>query len=213
MPMKAGVRRHQPFNPATKNMKVPLWTPEVDGEEFDGVIRVPVRLCNTVEHTNARHEFNQLITANLQRWVEWRKLRGWYITNTPQVSGPFDPPENEAKKFTDHAVKKIGEGREAEAVTQQDYGEEIKWYIAKARFKREEPLYIGLDDHLYLRHLALMYDIDPDRDKPTVNTLPEPKDDIWMPEGVDAMVEAEASRQARGLRRKDYLMGRVQDPL
>ena len=213
MPMKGTQRRRQSFDPASKNMRVPLWTPEVDGQEFDGVIRVPVRLCNTPEHTNDRLQFNGLIIANLQRWVEWRRLRGWIITDKPVVTGPFDPPENERAGYLNHAVKRIGKAREAEATDYQDYPEEIKWYIAKARFKRDEPVYVRLEDHLFLRHLANLYDVDPDRDPPTVTDLPEPKDEIEVQGGVNLMEVAEERRQMLGVKRKDYLMGKLWEPL
>src|SRR3989304_6102564 len=89
-------RRRRPK--ASQNRRVPLWTVEPDGEEFQGVIRVPLRLCNTEEHTNARLEFDKLIVDNLARWTEGRRQRGWIITEAPHVSGPFAPPVGDREK-------------------------------------------------------------------------------------------------------------------
>lgn len=208
------VRRRVPR--VSKNQKVPLWTVEPEGEEFDGVIRVPVRLCNAIEHTNARHEFDRLITENLARWVEWRARRGWFITERPHVSGPFDPPEGDREKqakWQERAEERIGRNGSANAVTRFDYPEEFKWYIAKARFCRNEPVYVRLEDMLAFRHLALQYGIDPDRDKPTVTYLPEPKDELAFQGGLDPMVVAEERRQSMGLKREDYLFGDIEEPL
>ena len=198
----------------SKNKRVPLWTVEPDGQLFTGVIRVPVRLCNAELHTNARHEFENLLRANLSRWVEWRRLRGWVLNERPRVAGPYDPPEGDRTgRYQEHAEKKIGRNGDAVAVKDFDYPEEIKWYIAEARFKREEPVYVRLEDMITLRHMALQYQIDPDRDPPTQNQLPEAKDEIVVEGGLDPMQVAEERRKALGLKREDYLMGRVQDPL
>lgn len=201
---------------ASQNRKVPLWTVEPDGEEFDGIIRVPVRLCNTEEHTNARLEFEKLIVDNLGRWVEWRLRRGWIITDKPHVSGPFDPPEGDRQKQASRQAKAesvIGRVGSAQAVTVFDYPEEFKWYVAKARFKRNEPVYARLEDMLFFRHLALTYGIDPDRDKPTVSQLPDSEDHIEVEGGLDPLQVAEERRQSMGLKRKDYLMGKLSEPL
>src|SRR3990167_8342790 len=95
-PAAGDVRRRIPK--ISQNKRVPLWTVEPDGQLFQGVIRVPLRLCNSEEHTNARHEFDRLIEANLGRWVEWRKRRGWFLSDMPHVSGPFDPPQGDRIK-------------------------------------------------------------------------------------------------------------------
>jgi hypothetical protein len=211
---KGDARRRTP--PISQNQKVPLWTAEPDGQQFQGVIRVPLRLCNSEEHTNARHEFDKLVRENLARWVEWRRRRGWFITDAPKVSGPWDPPAGDrvkSKSFYKQAVKTIGRNGSAQEVTTFDYGEELKWYIADARFSREEPLYVRLEDMLFFRHLALQYGVDPDRDPGLENELPEGKDVIEVDGGLDPLVVAEERRQSMGLKRKDYLMGRLQDPL
>lgn len=201
---------------ASQNRRVPLWTPEPEGQLFEGVIRVPVSLCNTPEHSNERLRFEALITANLQRWTEWRLRRGWYLAEKPRVTGPFDPPEGDREKGgarLARATKHIGKVGSVAAKTDFDYAGEIKWYIAEARFTREEPVFIRLEDVLEMRHRALMHGLDPDRDPPVTNELPEAKDVIEVEGGLDPMKVAEERRQARGLKREDYLMGKLSDPL
>ena len=201
---------------ASQNRKVPLWTVEPEGQLFQGVIRVPLRLCNTPEHTNERLQFSKLITENLSRWVEWRRRRGWFITERPRVQGPFDPPEGDrarAKQFQSHAEKRIGQNGDAGAITDFDYAGEVKWYIAEARFAREEPLYVRLEDMLFMRHLALQYGVDPDRDPLPNSDLPEGKDELAFEGGLDPMQVAEERRQALGLKREDYLLGKLEEPL
>ena len=66
---------------------------------------------------------------------------------------------------------------------------------------------------LFLRHLALTYGVDPDRDPLPVNDLPEGKDVIDIQGGEDPLQVAEARRQEMGLKRSDYLMGNLWDPL
>jgi hypothetical protein len=143
---------------ATLNKRVPLWTVEPDGQLFQGIIRVPAELCHSPEHSNQRLEFNKVILANIERWAEWRKRRGWFLSEKPRVQGPFDPPESDrtqAKAFHARAEAVIGKARDARAITEHDNAGEVKWYIAEARFTREEPLYARLEDMLELRHMAL----------------------------------------------------------
>ena len=212
--------------PATsKNKRVPLWTVEPDGQLFDGVIRVPVSLLERVadgytspsEHTNQRHRFDSFIEQNLARWVHWRSKRGWYVDQESlTVNGPYEPPEGDrekSKKWQDRAEQVIGRVGSAQAITEYDYAEEYQWYIAQARFTRQEPVYVRLEDMLFLRHLAIQYGVDPDRDPPTSTPLPEPKDVIDVEGGLDPMKVAEERRQSLGLKREDYLMGDLSEPL
>ena len=200
----------------SKNKRVPLWTVEPYGQLFQGIIRVPVSLCNTQQHTNERLRFTKLITDNLARWTEWRRRRGWFLGERPRVSGPFDPPEGDRVKVGQRIAQAeavIGKSASVGAITEFDYPEEIKWYIAEARFTREEPVYARLEDMLFLRHLALTYGVDPDRDPMPVSDSPETRDVIEVDGGLDPMKVAEERRQALGLKREDYLMGRLEDPL
>ena len=214
MPFAGETRRRVPK--VSKNQRVPLWTVEPDGQLFQDIVRVPLRLCNAEEHTNARHEFDNLLVANLARWTEWRRQRGWHLSEKPRVSGPFDPPEEDMVKQRqrfDRATKVIGRVGSAEEIHEFPDAGEFKWYVAEARFTREEPVYVRLSDMLELRHMALRYEVDPDRDPLPYNELPEGKDVIEVEGGLDPLVVAEERRQRLGLKRSDYLMGRLEDPL
>jgi len=210
--LPSGTRRRTPK--ASQNRKVPLWTPDPGGQLFEGIIRVPVGLCNTQEHTNERLKFDALIRENLARWTEWRKQRGWYLAETPRVAGPFDPPQGDRDSARiDHVKSRIGEVGSVNAVTDFDYADEYKWYICEARFTLETPIYIGLEDMLELRHLAFRYGVDPDRDSLPYNELPEGKDVIEVEGGLDPMKVAEERRQRLGLKREDFLFGPLHEPL
>ena len=201
--------------PKRRNM-VPLWTPDPGGQLIEGVIRVPTALCNTTEHTNQRLKFNAWITANLERWVEWRRRKGWFIASDVDVAEPTDPPEGDRLRGKERQAKVeavIGTNADAGWVDDFDYAQEYQWCVVQARFTREEPLYVGLEDMLFLRHLALKYEVDPDRDFTPFNPLPEPVDEIFVEGGEDPMQVAEARRQRLGLKREDYLFDDVWKPL
>ena len=210
--LPSGTRRRVPK--ASQNRKVPLWTVEPDGEEMQGFIRVPVRLANTQEHTNERLEFMALINRELTKWVEWKRKQGWILSGDIETWGPEEPPDSDkAKVFAEYVVKQVGKSGSAAFNPDFDYPEEFKHYWAKGRFRRETPIYAGLEDMLELRHLALLHGVDPDRDKPLETPLPRPKDFLAFEGGVDPMVLAEERRQAKGIRRKDYLFGPLWRPL
>lgn len=216
IPGVLGGDRRRRVPAVSKSKRVPLWTVEPEGQLFQGIIRVPLRLCHTVEHTNERLEFAKLITANLERWAEWRRQSGWFIGERPRVQGPFDPPATDRKKadtFMRRAITQIGKNGDVGAITNLDPEQDFKWYIAEARFTREEPVYAKLEDMLELRHMALKYDVDPDRDHKPENDLPEAKDELAFEGGLDPMQVAEARRQSLGLKREDYLMGKLEEPL
>lgn len=222
-PTAGDVRRRTPA--ASQNKRVPLWTVEPDGQQFDGIIRVPVSLLVKVpggylrppEHTNLHHRFDRLILENVARWVHWRGKRGWFINRESlHVEGPQDPPHGDREKgkaWTNRAISKIGKPRDVGAITEWDYAEEYQWFIASARFTREEPVYVRLEDMIFLRHLALIYGVDPDRDPPTTNYIPEGADVIEVEGGLDPMKVAAERREALGLKREDYLFGKIWEPL
>jgi hypothetical protein len=159
---------------------VPLWTDHADGEWTDGKINVPIRLCNTDPHSNERHEFTQLINSNIERWVEWKRKQGWVMTTKPKVSGPFNPPTEDANSPAP---------------------EDHKWYFVRARFKRVSPLYVGLDNFLEARRLAELHGIQTPKDPLPYN---DPKD--VETEWETGFKHAEAFFQKTGLRREDYII-------
>lgn len=178
---------------------VPLWTDSPDGEWIEGEFTVPVRLAFTQEHTNERHQFNNLVTEKLGNWVEYRKQRGWVLNSEPKVTGPFDPPSNDkAKEFTARAQKVIGTQGSVQAITEFAHAEEVKTFKVFALFKRETPIYTKLEDVLARRDMTALYARD----------LPE-TDSGW----VNPLQHAEARRKRLGLKREDYLMGPLNQPL
>lgn len=167
-----------------------MWTAKPEGELVEGVIRIPSRLCHAKPDTNEKHEFDRLVTENIQRWADWRAKRGWFIASTPKVRGPFDPPTTTEKDEADP---------------------DEKWYFAIARFKRETPIYVPLDDLLHERDMAQRYGIDLEADRLPWNDDIEkdPQDSGW----VNPMEYAEARRKALGLKREDFLLGPLDEPL
>lgn len=176
-------RRRVPYRgqAGATSLKVELVPDNPEGQLEEGLIRVPVRLCNAEPNTNQKHEFDRFITENLQRWTEWRAQRGYECVNTPIVRGPFDPPS---------------------ATTADDPVEaDVKWYFAIARFRRTEPLWRPLEEVLYLQDMAELYDVKPSSDPKPWNEIKGNEDTGW----TDPMKHAEERRQRLGLKRADYL--------
>lgn len=167
------------------SLKVPLQTPP-DGELLEGKITVPARLAHAKPHTNEKHEFDQLINEQLKRWTDWRAKRGWVMNSKPLIRGPFQKPTKNDKEEQDT----------------QEF-----WYFAIARFKRNTPLYVGLDDMLELQRMASAHGVDLEADRNPWNEIGN-EDSGW----VDPMKFAEERRRKNGLRRKDYLMGPLGKP-
>ena len=170
-----------------RSLKVPLIDPHPQGQVIEGEFRVPNRLCNTAPHTNERMEFQRLVESMLDRWAEWRLKGGWEMTGTPKVSGPYPVPTETERHEAD-----------------PDY----KIYRAICRFKRNSPLFVGLDDFLHEKRLADIYGVDLEADRLPWNDVDGDEDTGWG----DPMKWAEAERQKLGLKREDYLFGDLADP-
>ena len=181
--LPTGKRHRLPWRDTSRGLRVPLLTPEPEGELHQGMIRVPNHLVGAQQHTNERHAFEKLLAENVERWLAWYKQRGWELNSRPKVKGPYNPP-------TPRPGMESGEG-------------EVKWYFVKARFKRSSPLYIRLDDYLELDRLAKLHGISFDGD----GAQAEPIGDGPH----DPMEFAEARRQRLGIQRKDYLFGGQDD--
>lgn len=183
------------YVPSGRSLKVPLWTPLEKGQLFEAKIEVPLRLCWAQPHTNQKHEFDNLIRENLKTWVDWREQGGWRISGFPQVRGPYDVPTKDEK---------------TEGPT------DIKWYFASARFVRITPAYVPLDDFLHERDKAALYGVDLEADRPPYNDCDaeEPEDSPFADSGwVSPMKWAEEHRQKLGLKREDFLLGDIADPM
>lgn len=183
------VRRVVPYGrqAGACSLKVPLWTADPEGELVEGRFTVPSRLARARPNTNEKHEFDRLVVENLKRWSEWREKRGWVMNSKPKVMGPFDVPTTTEKDETTP---------------------DEKLYCVFARFKRNGPVFLKLDDLLYERELAERYGIDLEADRPN-----------WSPDGdedsgwVDPVKYAEEHRQKLGIKREDYLYGPLSEPL
>ncbi len=193
-------RHKRPWKDNSRTPLVPLWTADPRGEEIEGRIVVPLRLCFTQEHTNERLEFMKLLSDNLDRWTEWRKRRGWLLNSRPKIRGPYLPAtsgSDRSRAFAARAERALGKGRDVQEVPITDHAEEVRWFFVKARFKRETPVYQKLEDVLEIRRLTEIY------------SQPEVKDTGW----VNPLEHAEARRRRLGIRREDYLFGSLATPL
>lgn len=183
------VRRIVPYRgqAGATSLKVPLETAP-QGDVLEGRFAVPARLANTAPHTNDRMEFERVVKAAYTRWTEWRKRRGWdVVPGTLRLQGPFEQP-----------VARTGD----------EGDEEQRLFIFTARFTRETPVYIGLDDFLAVREMANTYGIDTSKEALPWDTL-KGGDSGW----VNPMEYAEARRKALGLKREDFLLGPLEEPL
>ena len=179
-------RRAQPWREGSRVKLVPLNTAMEKGQEFEGKIVVPTRLTHAEPHTNQKLEFDRLVRENIDRWVEWRRRRGWEIASFPHVVGPYDVPT---------------------ATVKDEVDPEVKWYFLKARFIRHDPLYVRLEDFLHEQEKAATYGIDLNADTPAEYVASE-GDSGW----VDPMKHAEERRQKLGLKREDFLFGPLNEP-
>ena len=168
------------------SLKVPVYA-ESEGDWLEGRFNVPARLAYTAAHTNDRLEFERVVRANFERWTGWRRSRGWEVVpGTLKLDGPQDVP-----------VERSGDEGE----------EDMRLYVFLAKFKRTTPLYVGLDDVLELRDMAERYGVKPNG--MPWNDASGAEDTGW----VNPLEHAEQRRQALGLKRKDYLLGPIDEPL
>lgn len=215
MPMAADTRRAI-RGYGTQNRYVPLWTPTHEGQWVDGKIDVPLRLANALPHTNEHHALNNLIRANIERWVAWRAQRGWFINSNPQIVERRTPPISSTTRqaeFDARATSVLGAGREITFSTVDAEPTDFLWFMVRARFIRRDPIMVSLEDVLEMRRLAHAYEVDVDADFLPENILPPSVSVIDVDGGEDPMVVAENRRRAHGLHRADYIIGKLSDPL
>lgn len=177
-----GVRRKVAYRgqAGATTKRVPLRTASEQGDVFEGVIRVPTKLCRAQPNTNEKHEFDRLILANLKRWADWREKKGWTMASTPKVTGPYDIPTTSSKDETNPDEKE---------------------YRVWARFKLTTPLFVSLEDVLHERDEAERFGVDLEADRLPWNDVSGSGDSGW----VDPMAYAEERRQKLGIKRSDYL--------
>lgn len=167
------------------SLTVPVYA-NPDGDLREGRFDVPARLASTAPNTNERYEFERVLRGNFNRWTDWLSKRGWtYVVGTLHVDGPHDKPTANASEMVD---------------------EERKEYHLLARFKRNNPLYVGLDDVLEVRDMALRYGVG---EASTPWSEVKGEDSGW----VNPLEYAQRRRERLGLKRDDFLLGPLDEPL
>ena len=167
------------------SLKVPVYA-NPEGDYREGRFDVPLRLAGTKPDTNERHEFERVTEQMFKRWTGWLEKRGWeYVPQTLQVSGPFQKPTPN---------------------TWTEGDEEVREYHLLARFKRTTPLFVGLDDFLELRDMQETYGVG---ENPMPWDTLKGEDSGW----VNPMEYAENRRKRTGLKREDFLLGPLDEPL
>ena len=132
------------------SLKVPLLSP-VGGERLEGCFSLPSRLANTQPHTNEHYEYLGAVKENYERWVDWRRRRGWdVVPGSLQITKPYAP-------LVEHTIDEADSG--------------IVWISLYARFTRSTPLYVGLDDFMEIREKGLRLSIPEQKDSGWVNPL------------------------------------------
>mgnify|MGYP001610048171 CR=1 FL=1 len=172
-------RRRFPWSPAARGLRVPLIPPK-DGETHTGFLRVTPEMAAATLGTDLYQQKLNLLGTHLQRWVDWKAKQGWRLLGCPRWQGPHDPPVN----YT---------GAEPE---------DCVWYVVSARFTRDVPVYVLLDDYLEIESRARRYRVD--LHDPASWALPAPKDEITTAETPhDPMVDAAQRREAQEMPRED----------
>ena len=170
---------------------VPLLPGNERGDLHEGFIRVPLRLVKADVHSNERHEFDRLVAQSIATWADWKQKQGWFIQGTPRVRGPFDPPSASPTEI---------------AADIRKYGPH-KRYTVHARFTREYPKWIPRDADTWFQEQAMTFDVD------LRNQSPESPDEHVETAPHNPMEYAEARRQSLGLKRSDFLIGDLSEPL
>lgn len=178
---------------------VDLWPADRRGDLLQGFIRVPIRLVNAPEHSKEAQEFTALIDSSLKKWAEWRAKQGWKLTGEVTVEGPFNPPtESPGMDPIDSS-----------------YDEHMR-YVVTARFNRDSPLWMPIDAYLHVRDQADLYGIDlrtSDVKSYGAAKAPAKVIDATDIPAHDPMKYAAERREVLGLKREDYLLDEVQNPL
>lgn len=155
-----------------------IWTADKQGDEFQGLIRVPDALCHSKPFTDNRRKFNEIVESNIKKWVAWRLDQGWKLNSKPKVTGPFDPPSKDEKSAP------VDQG--------------VKWYFVTAYFVREYPLFLPTDAALWYRDEFEKHGLDPmAKGRSNSNSVKTSKK-ITNPEFVNPLKVAEERRKRLG---------------
>ena len=192
--LPSGTHRRLPRGGNTHSEMIRLYTADECGDVLEGLIRIPLRLIHAKPDTNEKLEFDALIRKSLERWTGWKAKQGWVLNSVPKVRGPFDP------------------ATEMSGALSPD--QDVRWYFASAKFKREYPLWLPMDGYDWLWDKSTTYDIDLRAPRMPVHPLDRGKAMISdSGPAHDPLKFAEARRQELGLKRQDYLIGPLWEPL
>lgn len=192
-------RHKRPWSDNSRTVKVPLWTASPSGEYREGKFNIPHVLANAEDHTPEALRRDSFIQEKLASWVDWLSKRGWELNGEVELwfQEPLGNDEAATKRHFDRVRKVLGrEGsvEEVRSFTTPDY----QWCCVRAQFKRSTPIYVPLEDVLELNRMNEIYS----KDAP-------PEDTGW----VNPLEYAEQRRQRLGIKRKDYLLGKLSEPL
>ena len=168
----------------------------------------PKKWAEALPHTNEWLLFKRAFTDDLTRYYRWLEKKGYRIEGRPQVSGPWPIPVGKRVKLKSLSATFNDDGR----------AEEMVRYIVKSKVRLMNPEYISTDDFWEQKRKADLHGVDLDSPQPklsqnVIDADTNGKDYIEVDGGIDPMVEAEESRQARGIKREDYLVGPLDQPL
>lgn len=188
--------------------RVRLESPE-GGEIREGEMKFPKKLAEAEPHTNDWHVFKKLFTQKLTDYYRFLEKKGYKLEGRPDISGPWPIPVGKRVRVKSQSVNFNDDGIAEEQVR----------YIVKSKVRRFIPQFITTDDFWEQVRKAELHGVDLNSKAPllsqnVIDADTNGKDVIDAPEGgIDPMVEAEESRQARGIKREDYLVGSLDEPL
>ena len=153
--LENGNRRRLAWKDGSRNLLVPLWHGDRRGDLVEGRITVSAKAALSEQHTNAFLQMQAEVNRYLKEWVDWRAKKGWILQGEVQVDGPFELPTPNPQTE--------GDG-------------EQRYFRVQARFKRDIPLYLPMEDYLEVQRRACIYGVDLNKPKQPVSYVPPAKD-------------------------------------
>lgn len=196
MTLPTGVRHRNPDAAGRRSSTIPLMPADVRGDLKEGFIDLPKKYDRLVPHTNEFLARGKSFVEAFTRWCElMQKPKGWDWNKSikPRWRGPYPLPTATAKDEVD--------------------SDKSRWYVT-AYFTRSSPFWIPMEAYDWLWEQSTTFDVNlRDSAKP------------WLDLGrgkaviedntpfVNPLEVAEARRQELGLKRKDFLIGPIEEPL
>ncbi|MCR4339632.1 MAG: hypothetical protein NUW01_07070 [Gemmatimonadaceae bacterium] len=174
------------------------------GEWIEGELKIPRKLALAERHTNDWLARQRFVVAKVDRWMRWRAKYGFVpVPGTLSLSEPYDLLRGTPVLTLVPTTFNEGEGEDMVGIRCR--------YLAH----REKPMFVSMEDYMEQRTWAdrLGIDTESQKAKDTENAIPDGEDVIEVEGGEDPMEVAEARRQEWGIKRSDYLVGNLWDPL